>query len=56
MHSFDHDQYIEDSLNQSPIGQLINFKILLKQCIPHLRLKNDDILGCNNGDEVSKIP
>ena len=38
-HSFAHDQDILDALKESPIVNIVDFRILIKQCMPFFEVK-----------------
>nr|ADE77896.1 unknown [Picea sitchensis] len=54
--SFARDQDISAALKESPIGQLADFKIILKQCMPFLRFKKDETLAVGPEALDVKLP
>jgi len=54
--SFACDQDISAALKESPIGQLADFKIILKQCMPFLRFKKDETLAVGPEALDVKLP
>ena len=38
-HYFSHEQYMSDALKVIPIGKLVDFKTLPKQCMPFFEVK-----------------